>query len=43
MKRLIFVVVFFFTEETVVSIEATPLINHKKRCCFNCNNAWLWF
>jgi len=31
MKRLICVVVFF-TEETasVVSIEATPLINHKK-------------
>jgi hypothetical protein len=32
MKRLIFVVVFF-TEKTasVVSIEATPLINHKNR------------
>jgi hypothetical protein len=29
----------FFNEETafVVSVEATPLINHKN--CFNCDNA----
>jgi hypothetical protein len=33
MKRLIFVLAFFFTEETasVVLIEATPLIDHKIR------------